>query len=406
MALSYRVPLELSIQPKEYFLDNAAFLDHLAPLPSSHAALGFLRSPSPFKPNPSSKTDEKSTTYRSDIPDLVGMMALPHALEDDFVLYPSHESDSRCMSDFSDDFVEEARVLINQLADAPIDISVHDSPSRTATPSRDAQQFDSTLDSPLGLSDLHFDFSPLDEYLISPLFTTIRGNTEELSDLSELATTPDLSHSSLEMDLFAPSPTPASPEETIVEEAIEQEEEEVKQEQVEEEEVKEVRTTRSTRRKPQTFVLELGARSVESGKRLFNGTRSTAFDIVPLDAPIQKRKFVTPSRTSRKRLPKAIERILPPSKRQRLKSVKLEEDDGEYQAENAGELPQEIEDIVERKRKENTLAARVSRQRKKQNLDALVAENSSFKKDNADLIKENEKLSRENEKLRRQLGSA
>ena len=402
MALSYRIPIELSLQSKDIqLLDNASLFDHLAPLPTSQTALGLtLHSPA-FEINPTNKKNGQK--YRSIVPDLVGMMALPCATDDDFVLYPSSsaESDSRCMSHFSDDFVEEARVLINQLADAPINTSPFD-PSHDTFPDLVAEAFDSTLDSPLGLSALHFpfDYSPLNEYLISPLFTA-RANTEELSELSS---TPDLTQSSY--DLFAPSPTPdaliESKEEAIVEEVEEDAmDEEYTAEEVkeEEEEVVEERTTRSSARKNKSsFVLELGARSA-TGKRLFNGTRSTAFEIVPLDAPIQKRNFSTPSRTSRKRLPKAVERILPPTKRQRLKSVKVEEEiDGDFKVEvEESELPKEVEDLVERKRKENTLAARVSRQRKKENLDALVAENVSLKEENSE-------LSKENQRLRKQLG--
>lgn len=331
------------------------------------------------------------------------MMALPLPYaSDDFVLYPANESDSNCMSYFDAEFVEEARVLINSLADAPINVT-NGSPS---SPAREAEAFDRTLDSPLGLADLRnpFDYSPLNEYLISPLFTA-RVNTTDASDWSQLSTTPDLSHSSLEMDLFAPSPTPGlveSPPDVITEEVQEDamgEEysvEEVKVEEVKAEEKAVAptkgRTTRSSARKAGSKVVEAGARS-QSGKRLFNGTRSTAFEIVPLDAPIQKRNFSTPSRTSRKRLPKAVERILPAAKRQGLKSVKVEEDEEEeYVEKEAEDLPKAVEDLVERKRKENTLAARVSRQRKKDSLEALLAANEELKAENSELQKENERL--------------
>lgn len=92
-------------------------------------------------------------------------------------------------------------------------------------------------------------------------------------------------------------------------------------------------------------------------KSLPTGTRKniTPDALVPMDAPIQQRKYVTPSATSRKEVPTAW------LKKKRARSQAFGEDD---------ELEEEINldpgdmDAIEAKRRQNTLAARRSRKRK------------------------------------------
>ena len=85
------------------------------------------------------------------------------------------------------------------------------------------------------------------------------------------------------------------------------------------------------------------------------GTRKniTPETLVPLDAPIQPRKYVTPSSTSRKEVPAVFAR-------KRARSSAFGEED-ELRAED---LPSHELDAIEAKRRQNTLAARRSRKRK------------------------------------------
>ncbi|EPT05339.1 hypothetical protein FOMPIDRAFT_1021593 [Fomitopsis schrenkii] len=85
------------------------------------------------------------------------------------------------------------------------------------------------------------------------------------------------------------------------------------------------------------------------------GTRKniTPESLVPLDAPIQPRKYVTPSSTSRKEVPAVFAR-----KRSRSSAF------GEEDELRAEDLPAHDIDAIEAKRRQNTLAARRSRKRK------------------------------------------
>jgi len=86
------------------------------------------------------------------------------------------------------------------------------------------------------------------------------------------------------------------------------------------------------------------------------GTRKnvTPETLVPLDAPIQPRKYVTPSQTSRKELPATFAR-------KRARSQAFGEDDDAEELEQP--TPNE-EGAIKAKRLQNTLAARRSRKRK------------------------------------------
>lgn len=88
------------------------------------------------------------------------------------------------------------------------------------------------------------------------------------------------------------------------------------------------------------------------------GTRKniTPDTLVPMDAPIQTRKYVTPSATSRKEVPAVFAK----KKRSRSSAFGDEED----QMIDISQLDPNDLDAIEAKRRQNTLAARRSRKRK------------------------------------------
>lgn len=92
-------------------------------------------------------------------------------------------------------------------------------------------------------------------------------------------------------------------------------------------------------------------------KTLPTGTRKniTPAALVPLDAPIQQRKYVTPSSTSRKEIPVAW------LKKKRGRSQAFGEED---ELEDEVQLAPDDLDAIEAKRRQNTIAARRSRKRK------------------------------------------
>ncbi|KAF7791458.1 hypothetical protein EIP86_002474 [Pleurotus ostreatoroseus] len=96
--------------------------------------------------------------------------------------------------------------------------------------------------------------------------------------------------------------------------------------------------------------------SPSSGSRRKNqptGTRKniTPEALVPYDAPIQPRKYITPSATSRKEVPAVFAK-------KRARSIAFEEDEED-------DLVSGVDlDAIEAKRRQNTLAARRSRRRK------------------------------------------
>ncbi|GJE91696.1 bZIP transcription factor [Phanerochaete sordida] len=114
-----------------------------------------------------------------------------------------------------------------------------------------------------------------------------------------------------------------------------------------------------------------------SGPRRKNaptGTRKniTPEALVPFDAPIQSRKYVTPSATSRKAVPAGFAK-------KRARSQAFDEED------DASLDPNDL-DAIEAKRRQNTLAARRSRKRKleyqrelESNLDRLQDEKEQWK---------------------------
>ncbi|KAF8215212.1 hypothetical protein K438DRAFT_1470004, partial [Mycena galopus ATCC 62051] len=105
-----------------------------------------------------------------------------------------------------------------------------------------------------------------------------------------------------------------------------------------------------------------------------NGTRRnlTPAALIPLDAPTQKRTYITPSATSRKAIPDAIVK-------KRLHSVAFSNDAADE--EELGSLsPTASEaEIIEYKRRQNTIAARKSRKRKLEHQHALEDEVEGLK---------------------------
>ncbi|KAJ6507999.1 hypothetical protein C8R47DRAFT_65344 [Mycena vitilis] len=94
--------------------------------------------------------------------------------------------------------------------------------------------------------------------------------------------------------------------------------------------------------------------------------------LIPLDAPTQKRTYVTPSATSRKVVPDAIVK-------KRLHSVAFSMDDDDL-AELGVLSPTASEaETIEYKRRQNTLAARKSRKRKLEHQQALEDEVADLK---------------------------
>jgi hypothetical protein len=98
------------------------------------------------------------------------------------------------------------------------------------------------------------------------------------------------------------------------------------------------------------------------------GTRKnlTPAALIPLDAPTQKRTYITPSVTSRKAVPDAIVK-------KRLHSVAFSDDKDEEELAELSPTASEAE-IIEYKRRQNTIAARKSRKRKLEHQQALEDE--------------------------------
>ncbi|KAF8581023.1 hypothetical protein K439DRAFT_1355176 [Ramaria rubella] len=94
------------------------------------------------------------------------------------------------------------------------------------------------------------------------------------------------------------------------------------------------------------------------------GTRRniTPAALVPLDAPTQPRQYVTPSVTSRKVLPAAF-----------VKGKKRARSEVDEDADRTDDthLDPNTQEAIEAKRRQNTLAARRSRQRKLENIRTL-----------------------------------
>lgn len=103
--------------------------------------------------------------------------------------------------------------------------------------------------------------------------------------------------------------------------------------------------------------------SSASRKRGPTGTRKnlTPASLIPEDAPIQSRHYVTPSATSRKAVPQNFAR-----KRSRAMAFADDDDEDEDELDDGPEPKNAEEAAIAAKRRQNTLAARRSRKRKLQ----------------------------------------
>lgn len=165
-----------------------------------------------------------------------------------------------------------------------------------------------------------------------------------------------------------------------------------------------------------------------------NGVRKNVQprDLIPLDAPIQNRNYITPSATSRKDIPPSVARTFVPNSRKRssqmaglpstedMQDELAAEDDPAIQEEMARRREMDPEkaallEHVEQARRRNTLAARKSRQRKLEhvrNMEELVerlqADNEELKQGmdqkNMEIDQLKEKLRIAEEKLQASLG--
>ncbi|GAA5825579.1 hypothetical protein JCM5353_002346 [Sporobolomyces roseus] len=121
---------------------------------------------------------------------------------------------------------------------------------------------------------------------------------------------------------------------------------------------------------------------------LLNTRKSTAPPVLPLDAPIQTRHYQVSSRTSRKPIPKALQRANEKAIQQRGKGFSEE-----Y-----------LESEADRRRRLNTLSARESRKRKTEAIEQQARENVELKEENEGLRERVGQLEKENEFLRRRIG--
>lgn len=96
--------------------------------------------------------------------------------------------------------------------------------------------------------------------------------------------------------------------------------------------------------------------------------------LVPLDAPIQSRKYLTPSATSRKEVPARFAK-------KRSRSAAFGDGDGDEELDDLPPNATEKEQI-EWKRKQNTIAARKSRKRKLEYTQNLETENEDLRMEN------------------------
>ena len=105
-------------------------------------------------------------------------------------------------------------------------------------------------------------------------------------------------------------------------------------------------------------------------------TQKRTGDLTPLDAPIEPRTYLVPSVTGRKRRTTAVEREL--LKRGRAASAIVEDVVDQ-------EIPVDLIEATERKRLQNTLSARKSRQRKAAKLEDLETRSEMLLRENKSL---------------------
>lgn len=88
-----------------------------------------------------------------------------------------------------------------------------------------------------------------------------------------------------------------------------------------------------------------------------SGKRRSPDNLIPLDAPTQPRRYVTPSATSRKDVPSFF------NNKRRSQSIPSDGEEDELEEERTG-LPRNDQEEIEKRRRKNTIAARRSRLKK------------------------------------------
>lgn len=89
-----------------------------------------------------------------------------------------------------------------------------------------------------------------------------------------------------------------------------------------------------------------------------SGKHRSPDGLIPLDAPTQPRRYITPSATSRKDVPSFFN-----NPKRRSQSIPSEGEEDELEEERSG-LPNNDQEEIERRRRKNTIAARKSRMKK------------------------------------------
>ncbi|KAG8918577.1 hypothetical protein FRC00_012306 [Tulasnella sp. 408] len=153
-----------------------------------------------------------------------------------------------------------------------------------------------------------------------------------------------------------------------------------------------------------------------------NGVRKNVQvrDLIPLDAPIQSRNYITPSATSRKDIPPSVARTFVPTSRKRSSQMaglpSTEDMQDELAAEDDPIVAEEMRrrremdpekaallEHVEQARRRNTLAARKSRQRKLEHVRNLEEVVERLQSDNEELKKTMEQKDMEIDQLKEKL---
>lgn len=157
--------------------------------------------------------------------------------------------------------------------------------------------------------------------------------------------------------------------------------------------------TRSTRPTLVNNDYSSSSETTKTKKNLKGGKRNRYVPpVLPLDAPIQPRKYQIDSRTSLKPIPKAISKRYPPLNVATPTTVTDENEGG-----TGGMSKDELVDEANRRRRMNTLSARESRKRKAEMVEGITRENGELKREVRELRGRLGDLERENEGLRRRI---
>lgn len=130
-------------------------------------------------------------------------------------------------------------------------------------------------------------------------------------------------------------------------------------------------------------------------KDKFTGTRNTKLPMIDMDAPTMSRSWVIPASTSRKRASSVLADVSAPSKAAsspaskkratgRGRKASVTPSITADEAEEIDDLPDEVLTAIELKRRQNTLAARRSRQRKANHLAELSSQIESLQAEVSD----------------------